>query len=139
MRQQTEMVVCRPYLHNAFKQVNPKINTFTKNFSFNLQNGREILSEYFDDVQRCDFEDSLSITETQDLIDWLKSTITIASYSENDLNGFYDYFEGIRQKEGAIKFPKKLDCLFLPRYKLYITDLMEEIQMKQYLIYANIY
>lgn len=98
----------RPYLHNAFKEVNPELNTtFTKNFSFNLQNGSEILSGFFNDVQRCDYEDSLSITETQDLIDWLKSTITIASYSENDLYGFYDYFEGIRQKEGAINIPKE--------------------------------
>lgn len=97
----------RPYLHNAFKQVNPNSNFFTKSFSFNLQNGGEMLSEYFDDVQRYDFEDSLSITETQDLIDWLKSTITIASYTENDLNGLYDYFEGIRQKEGAINILKE--------------------------------
>jgi ubiquinone/menaquinone biosynthesis C-methylase UbiE len=97
----------RPYLHNAFKQVNPKLNSFTKDISFTLQNGKEMLSQYFEDVQRCDFEDSLSITVTQDLIDWLKSTITIASYSENDLNGFYDYFESIRQKEGAINIPKE--------------------------------
>lgn len=97
----------RSYLHNAFKHVNPKLNSFAKSYSFSLQNGKEMLSQYFDDVQSYDFEDSLSITKTQDLIDWLKSTITIASYSENDLNGFYDYFEGIRQKEGAINIPKE--------------------------------
>lgn len=97
----------RPYLRNALKQVNPKLNSFTENFSFNLQNGREILSEYFEDVQRYDYEDSLSITETKDLMDWLKSTITITNYSENDLNGIYDYFENIRQKEGAINIPKE--------------------------------
>jgi ubiquinone/menaquinone biosynthesis C-methylase UbiE len=97
----------RPYLHNAFKQVNPNSNFFTKDFSFNLQNGREILSGYFDDVQRYDYEDSLSITETQDLIDWLKSTISIASYTEKDLSGLCDYFESIKQKEGAINIPKE--------------------------------
>ncbi len=97
----------RTFLHNAFKQVNPNSNFFTKNFLFNLQNGREILNGYFDDVQRCDYEDSLSITETQDLIDWLKSTISISSYSENDINGLYDYLESIRQKEGAIHIPKE--------------------------------
>jgi len=97
----------RPYLHNAFKQINPESNFFTKNFSFNMQNGSEILSDYFGDVQVFDFEDSLSITETQDLIDWLKSTLSIANYSENDLNGLYDYFEGIRQREGAINIPKE--------------------------------
>jgi ubiquinone/menaquinone biosynthesis C-methylase UbiE len=97
----------RTYLRNAFKQVNPNINAFTKNFSFNLQNGKEMLSQYFYDVQRLDYEDSFSITETQDLMDWLKSTTTLASYSENDLNGFYDFFEGIRQEEGAINIPKE--------------------------------
>lgn len=97
----------RPYLHNAFKQINPKLNAFTKDLSFSLQNGKELLSEYFDEVQRCDFEDSLSITETQDLIDWIKSTITIASYLEDDLYGLYDYFEAIRQKEGVINIPKE--------------------------------
>jgi hypothetical protein len=66
-----------------------------------------MLCEYFDDVQRFDYEDSLSITETQDLIDWIKSTITIANYSENDLSGFYDYFDGIRLREGAISIPKE--------------------------------
>jgi ubiquinone/menaquinone biosynthesis C-methylase UbiE len=97
----------RTYLHDAFKKLNPKLNFFTKNVSFSLQNGEEILSHYFDDVQRYDFEDSLSITETQDLMNWLKSTITIASYSEDDLNGLYDYFEAIRQNEGAINIPKE--------------------------------
>lgn len=97
----------RPYLRNVLKQVNPKLNSFKENFSFNLQNGREILNEYFEDVQRYDYEDSLSITETKDLVDWLKSTITIASYSENDLSGIYDYFEDIRQEEGAINIPKE--------------------------------
>jgi Methylase involved in ubiquinone/menaquinone biosynthesis len=97
----------RTFLRDAFKQVNPQLETFTKGFSFNLQNGSEILSQYFNDVQRCDYEDSLSITDTKDLIDWLKSSVTLASYSENDLDGLYEYFENIRQKEGAINIPKE--------------------------------
>ena len=101
----------RPFLRNVFKQVNPKIDAFAKDFSFNLQNGKEMLSQYFDDVQRSDFEDSLSITETQDLMDWIKSTITLSSYFENDLDGLYDYFEDIRQKEGAINIPKEAGLL----------------------------
>ncbi|MDF2988817.1 MAG: hypothetical protein K0R50_4327, partial [Eubacterium sp.] len=36
-----------------------------------------------------------------------KSTISIASYSENDLDGLYEYFEAIRQKDGAINIPKE--------------------------------
>jgi ubiquinone/menaquinone biosynthesis C-methylase UbiE len=97
----------RPYLRNAFKQINPKLDFFKKDLSFNLQNGKEMLSQYFEEVQRHDFEDSLAITETKDLIDWLKSTISIASYSEDDLEGLYDYFESIRQRDGAINIPKE--------------------------------
>ena len=46
--------------------------------------------------------DSLHITETQDLIDWMKSTITISNYSESDFDKLYDYFENIRIKQGSI-------------------------------------
>lgn len=95
------------YLKKAFERVNPGINAFTRNFSFSLQNGSEILSQFFGDVQRFDYEDSLSVTVTEDLTAWLKSAVTISSYSENDLENFYDYFEGIRQREGAINIPKE--------------------------------
>ncbi|WP_443659153.1 hypothetical protein [Clostridium algidicarnis] len=99
----------RPFLHNALKHFNPHGDTkaFTQEFSFNLQNGYEILSGYFSGVKRMDFEDSLSITETQDLVDWIKSTISIASYSEKDLDGLFDYFEDIRKEYGAINIEKE--------------------------------
>ena len=99
----------RPFLHNALKHFNPHGDTkaFTQEFSFNLQNGYEILNGYFSKVKRMDFEDSLSITETQDLVDWIKSTISIASYSEKDLDGLFDYFEDIRKEYGAINIEKE--------------------------------
>lgn len=97
----------RAYLHKAVKQVNPEINAFTDIPSFQLQNGKEMLSAYFKDVKRCDYEDSLSVTETKDLIDWIKSAINIENYTENDLEGLHGYFESIRQKEGAVNIPKE--------------------------------
>lgn len=97
----------REYLHNAFRAVNPSSTAFTQNYSFNLQNGAEILREHFKDVKRFDYEDSLRITDTNDLIEWLKSTISIATYCEKDIEGLYDYFEEIRLKEGAINIPKE--------------------------------
>ena len=104
----------RPYLHNALKSINPKLNTFNNDYSFNLQNGEEILHRYFKQVKRYDYKDSLAITETQDLIDWIKSTITISNYAESDLNGLFEYFETIRKKDGAIKIPKE-SGLFISR------------------------
>jgi len=102
----------RAFLHDAFKYLDPDTKAFTQKLSFCLQNGFEILSGFFPYVKRIDYEDSLSITETQDLIDWLKSTITIASYEEKDVDGLFDYFENIRKTHGAINIPKET-CLFI--------------------------
>lgn len=54
-----------------------------------------------------EYIDSLAITETQDLVNWIKSMITIANFSENELEGLYEYFESIRKTEGTINIPKQ--------------------------------
>ena len=97
----------QPFLHEAFKRFHPDTTAFTQNFLFNLQNGYEILNAHFNNVKRVDYEDSLAITETQDLIDWIKSTITLSSYIEQSLDDLFNYFEDIRKKEGAINIPKE--------------------------------
>jgi len=67
-----------------------------------------MLSTYFQNVQRFDYKDSLAVTNTHDLIDWIKSAIMASQYSETEFNDLYDYFENIRQKEGAINIPKEV-------------------------------
>lgn len=104
----------RLFLYEAFKHFKPDTQAFTQQWSFVLQNGLEILGEHFSDVQRRDYEDSLAVTETQDLMNWIKSTISIASYSEQDLEGLFGYFEDIRKKDGAINIPKETG-LFISR------------------------
>ncbi|WP_159426840.1 hypothetical protein [Clostridium nigeriense] len=37
----------------------------------------------------------------------MKSTISIASYSEKDIDGLFDYFEEIRKKHGVINIEKE--------------------------------
>jgi len=96
------------FLHNAFKYFDPDTKAFTQQFSFVLQNGYEILSEHFSNVKRIDYEDSFSITNTHDLMDWIKSTISIGSYSEQNLDNLFNYFEDIRKKDGAINIPKEV-------------------------------
>lgn len=92
----------RPFLRQAFQQVNPAIRAFTKDFTFSLQNGQEILSKHFGTVQQHDYENALIVTETRDLLAWLKSNLTMSAYTESDLDGLWEYFESIRQREGAI-------------------------------------
>lgn len=98
----------RTYLHNVRKLINPNTPELSDGFSFSLQNGKELLGEYFSDMQIYNYDDSLHITETQDLIDWMKSTIAISNYSESDFDKLYSYFENIRIEHGAIDIPKEL-------------------------------
>jgi len=97
----------RIFLHEAFKHLDPNTEAFAQQWSFSLQNGFEILSTHFSDVKRFDYENSLSITKTQDIIDFLKSTISVASYSEKEFDALFDYFEKIRKSDGAIHFSKE--------------------------------
>lgn len=97
----------RPFLHEAIKQFDPESEAFTEKLPFNLQNGGEILSKYFENVQRFDYENTLAITDTQDLIDWLKSTKSISGYSDESLSNLYNYFEDIRVRDGAINIPRE--------------------------------
>ena len=106
----------QPFLHSAFKRFDSNTEAFAQKFSFIMQNGYEVLNEHFVDVKRVDYEDSFSITETQDLIDWIESTITIGSYSQQSLDSLYGYFEDIRKRDGAINIPKEVG-LFISQNK----------------------
>ena len=101
------------FLHNVMKRFNPNTKAFAQELSFNLQNGASILAGYFSNVKRLDYKDSLSITETQDLINWINSAMPMAENSaeensiiENSI-ALFEYFEDIRQKKGAIDIPKE--------------------------------
>lgn len=102
------------FLRNAFKQIDPNTKAFSQEWTFNLQNAEEILSPYFTDVKRHDYIDSLSITQTQDLIAWMKSTLSIESGCKDQLDSLYHYFEDIQLRDGAIHIPKE-SGLFISR------------------------
>lgn len=97
----------RSYLNRAFKRVDPALDVFSEDLSFSLQNGAEILKPYFSEVRRADYEDSLSITETRDLMEWIRSTIAMENIDPEYLKELADYFERTRKKEGAVVIPKE--------------------------------
>jgi ubiquinone/menaquinone biosynthesis C-methylase UbiE len=97
----------RPFLHEAIKHLKPGTKAFAEELSFSLQNGHEILSAHFSVVERHDYEDSLSIAQTRDLIDWVKSSMQTKDFSEQDFDDLFEYFEDIRKREGAINIPKE--------------------------------
>lgn len=75
---------------------------------FGLENGESILKEYFFNVQRKDYEDSLEITESKPLIDYIMS----CHGNQNEilgprLNEFKEYIEELLENNGKIVVTKQ--------------------------------
>lgn len=98
----------RSYLHEACKLISPDSVALSDEYSFSLQNGSVLLSKFFKSVECYNYEDSLHITNTQDLLDWMKSVLSISDFNNTDFDKLYDYFEDIRIKQGAIDIAKEL-------------------------------
>jgi len=95
------------YIHNALKHFDPATNAFAENFSFSLQNGKAMLEKYFGGMKRIDYEDSLRVTDTEDLVGYIMSSISISAMSDVSERELFDYFERIRLRDGAICIPKE--------------------------------
>lgn len=96
------------YLHETLKKFNPGIDAFRSELSFTLQKGERMLKAFFSSVEMRVFEDSLDITDTNDLVEWIESSISISNVRAENLHGLYDFFEEIRVREGSIKIPKEV-------------------------------
>ncbi len=75
--------------------------------TFGLENGAEILSAYFSDVKQYVYQDSLEITDADDLVNYIMS----CHGNQNDilagrLSEFKKYITSILQREGCIKVTK---------------------------------
>lgn len=75
---------------------------------FGLENGESILKKYFTSVQRMDYQDSLEITESKPLIDYIMS----CHGNQNEmlgpkLNEFKEYIEELIEKDGKIIVTKQ--------------------------------
>jgi len=102
----------RQFLHDTMVKLELDADAFAQGLSFTMQNGGDILSRYFPSVKRYDYIDSLAITETHDLMDWLKSSMSASDNIKEKSDTIYEYFEKIRIAEGAINIPKEA-CLFV--------------------------
>lgn len=74
-----------PFISGLLKEYGAKDNT---NRNFTLQNGKDILKKYFSDVDRYDYEDSLAVTDIDDILDYiysLKNMLSIAELRREDI------------------------------------------------------
>lgn len=76
------------------------------NKNFTLQNGLGILKKYFSHVQRLDYEDSLAVTDVDDILDYVYSLNGISSIAKVERN----VLKKILEKEminGVLNIPKE--------------------------------
>ena len=98
----------KPTLQQAFASIDVHTTKFGEPFAFSLGNGETQLRKCFCEVICRLYEDSFSITKTQDLLDYARSTISLFDCAEEDITKLYNYFEKIRVENGAINIAKEV-------------------------------
>lgn len=111
------ILYCSTYGKNHMKEITEIVQSFDSRINlsnhslydiFGLENGESILKEYFFNVQRMDYQDSLEITESKPLIDYIMS----CHGNQNEmlgprLNEFKEYIEELLKKTGKIVVTKQ--------------------------------
>lgn len=111
------ILYCSTYGKNHMKEITEIVQSFDSRISlsnhslydvFGLENGEDILSKYFSNIQRMDYQDSLAITESKPLIDYIMS----CHGNQNEilgprLNEFKEYIEELLENNGKIVVTKE--------------------------------
>ena len=117
------ILYCSTYGKNHMKEITEIVQNFDSRISlsnhslydiFGLENGESILKEYFFNIQRMDYKDSLEITESKPLIDYIMS----CHGNQNEilgprLNEFKEYIEELFLKKNGKIFVTKQAGLFI--------------------------
>lgn len=108
---------CSTYGKNHMKEITEIVQNFDSRINlsnrslydiFGLENGEDILSKYFSNIQRMDYQDSLEITESKPLIDYIMS----CHGNQNEilgprLNEFKEYIEELLENNDKIVVTKQ--------------------------------
>ena len=76
------------------------------NKNFTLQNGKEILAPFFSDVQRLNYEDSLAVTNLDDLVEYIYSLSSMTTLSAVPKKEIHDLLTK-QMVEGVLSVPKE--------------------------------
>lgn len=111
------VLYCSTYGSNHMKEITDIVQSFDSRINlsnhslydvFGLENGESILKQYFTSVHRMDYQDSLEITESKPLIDYIMS----CHGNQNEILGprlseFKEYIEELLQNDGKIVVTKQ--------------------------------
>lgn len=92
-----------PFIAGLLKEYRVKDIT---NKNFTLQNGYKILKKHFSDVKRLDYEDSLAVTDINDILDYLYSLTNITSIAELKRKDLKEILER-KMVNGILNIPKE--------------------------------
>ena len=76
------------------------------NKNFTLQNGNELLAPFFSNVQRLNYEDSLAVTEIDDLVEYIYSLSSMTTLSTVPKKEIHDLLTK-QMVEGVLSVPKE--------------------------------
>ncbi|MCR4584764.1 MAG: methyltransferase domain-containing protein [Lachnospiraceae bacterium] len=79
---------------------------FKPNHNFTMQNGKEILGRSFEKIAPLFYEDSLHITETEDLVEYLRSLASFKAVIDLPVQKIRDILKE-HAADGAIDLPKE--------------------------------
>ena len=80
--------------------------TDTTNKIFTLQNGAGILKKYFSNIQRLDYEDSLAVTDIDDVLDYIYSLANMSSIATLGRETLKEILEK-EMVNGVLNIPKE--------------------------------
>lgn len=75
--------------------------------SFKLQNGKEILEDFFDDIMVYEYTDHLEICNVKDLVDYIFTFKNMANISEKEISGITEFLKNKADKNGIIRVTKQ--------------------------------
>ena len=96
--------------HGIMEFISKALNAYgiedNMNKTFTLQNGQEILKPFFSDIQKLNYEDSLAVTEIDDLIDYIYSLSSMSTLSTVPKNEIRDVLTK-HAVNGVLTVPKE--------------------------------
>lgn len=92
-----------PFISNLFREYGITDNS---NKNFTLQNGYGILESYFSHVERLDYEDSLAVTNVDDLLDYIDSLTNMSSVAKLGRQTIKEILEK-EMVDGVLNIPKE--------------------------------
>lgn len=108
-------------LYDLIHGFDPSFSMQGREFSFTLEDGEELLSEFFDQVVRCDFPNSLRVTEAGPLVDYTLSLWSIdREQFRQQSDAYREYVQARLDADGVIEINKSVGVFVAqrPRGKL---------------------